>query len=185
MTHTIEVRRHSRRGRGGQRLTQWGVALAREVGEHCGPFDRVVTSPLARCVETAVAMGFAVDEVEPRLAGADGLGETFPGSAEVDWSAGYGGMARLIAEGGALAMFARQQATLWQELARGLPEGGRLLIVTHGGGFLDGAAIACLPQAAHATWGATSRYCEGVRLTCAGDTCLAGEVLRVAQGEPV
>ncbi len=129
-------------------------------------------------------MGFAVDEVEPRLAGADGLGETFPGSAEVDWAAGYGGMARLIAQGGALATFARQQAVIWHELAQGLPDGGRLLVITHGGGFLDGTAITCLPQAAHAAWGPPSRYCEGVRLTCSGITCLDCEVLRVAQGEP-
>ena len=52
----LEVRRHSKRSRPEQHLNQWGVALARRVGGQIGPFDRVVTSPLPRCVETAVAI---------------------------------------------------------------------------------------------------------------------------------
>ena len=69
----LEVRRHSKRSRPNQHLTQWGVALARGLGSQIGPFDRVVTSPLPRCVETAVAMGFAVDETIGQLAGDDRL----------------------------------------------------------------------------------------------------------------
>ena len=79
----LEVRRHSKRSRPNQHLTQWGVALARGLGSQIGPFDRVVTSPLPRCVETAVAMGFAVDETIGQLAGDDRLGESFPAMDKV------------------------------------------------------------------------------------------------------
>ena len=63
----LEVRRHSltkkgaARGRGSH-LSAEGIALARLVGESLGPFARVVTSASPRAIETAVAMGFAVDD---------------------------------------------------------------------------------------------------------------------------
>ena len=59
---TIEIRRHSIRTIPGDHLNQQGVTLARLVGQNLGPFDRVVTSTLPRAFETAIAMGFAVDE---------------------------------------------------------------------------------------------------------------------------
>src|SRR5919108_3033522 len=59
---SIEIRRHSMRSKPGDHLNQSGVTLARLVGENLGPFDRVVTSTLPRAFETAIAMGFAVDE---------------------------------------------------------------------------------------------------------------------------
>src|SRR5512145_3096920 len=59
---TIEIRRHSIRSKPGDHLNQQGVTLARLVGQNLGPFDRVITSTLPRAFETAIAMGFAVDE---------------------------------------------------------------------------------------------------------------------------
>jgi broad specificity phosphatase PhoE len=160
----LEVRRHSKRQRPGQHLTPWGVAHARRVGATLGPFDRVVTSPLARCVETAVAMGFAVDDVEPRLAGPDRLGETFPELEAFDGGAGRPGLARLIARGGPLAAFVREQAELWRELVLRLPEGGRGLVVGHGGPYLDGVAFDLRPADAALASGPLASYCEGFRV---------------------
>jgi hypothetical protein len=63
----LEVRPHSltkknsARGRGSH-LSAEGVVLARLVGESLGPFASVVTSASPRAIETAVAMGFAVDD---------------------------------------------------------------------------------------------------------------------------
>src|SRR3979409_941396 len=89
----LEVRRHSKRERPRQHLTRWGVALARRVGAGIEPFDLVVTSPLARCIETAFAMGFAVADVALPLAGPDGTGETFPQFDAFDGAAGRAGLA--------------------------------------------------------------------------------------------
>jgi len=161
----LEVRRHSRRERPGQHLTRWGVAHARRIGADLGPFDRVVTSPLARCVETAVAMGFAVDEVDPRLAGPDGLGETVPGFEGFEGDAGRPGLAGLIVQGGPLAAFVREQAQVWQELAfLGLPDGGRGLVIGHGAAYLDGVALYLRPADALLATGPLASYCEGFRL---------------------
>jgi broad specificity phosphatase PhoE len=63
----LEVRRHSltkadsARGRGSH-LSAEGIARARLVGASLGPFATVVTSASPRGIETAVAMGFAVDD---------------------------------------------------------------------------------------------------------------------------
>ena len=58
----LEIRRHSIRSAMSDHLNQTGITLARLVGQNIGPFDRVVTSTLPRAFETAIAMGFAVDE---------------------------------------------------------------------------------------------------------------------------
>ena len=65
----IEIRRHSytKKGEGrgkGSHLSAEGVALARQVGGETGPFDLVLTSPVPRSLETAVAMGFAKANAE-------------------------------------------------------------------------------------------------------------------------
>ena len=63
----LEVRRHSltkkgaARGRGSH-LSGPGITLARAVGAGLGPVGYVVTSASPRAVETAIAMGFAVDD---------------------------------------------------------------------------------------------------------------------------
>ncbi|MDQ2741632.1 MAG: hypothetical protein M3Z66_04960, partial [Chloroflexota bacterium] len=51
----------------GRHLSQAGVDLARRTGNQMGPFDRVITSTVARAYETAIAMGFAVDQQDDRL----------------------------------------------------------------------------------------------------------------------
>lgn len=174
----FEVRRHARRERPGQHLIQRGVEMARTLGAELGPFDLVVSSPLARCVETAVAMGFAVDQDRPELAGVDVRGETVPGIDEMVWDEGYAGFARLFKQGGPFADFAREQAAIWLEIARGLPDGGRALIVGHGG-FIEGGAIAGFPDADHARWGRTARHCEGVLVGVEDDRFVSVDVVRV------
>ena len=174
----LEIRRHARRERPAQHLIQRGVEMARRLGKGLGPFDRVVSSPLPRCVETAVAMGFAVDEDCPGLAGADVRGETVPEVSDMDWDAGCAGFARLYARGDPFATFANAQASLWREIARSLPEGGRGLIVGHGG-FIEAGAVAAFPSADHAAWGRTMRHCEGVLVHFEADAFTNLEILRV------
>ncbi|NCA13890.1 MAG: histidine phosphatase family protein, partial [Proteobacteria bacterium] len=88
MTTTIEVRRHAMRAPGGVHLVQAGVALARRVGEGLGPFAVVITSPIPRAFETAIAMGFAVDDVDDHLA-------LLPSKVldRVAWDGGFGAWA--------------------------------------------------------------------------------------------
>ncbi len=64
---TIEIRRHCYTKKGdargkGSHLSAAGVGQARGIGEQIGPFNLVLTSTVPRTLETAIAMGFAVDE---------------------------------------------------------------------------------------------------------------------------
>ena len=107
---TLEVRRHSL-VKDHVHLSQAGIALARRAGAGLGPFDRVLTSHITRTLETAVAMGFAVDE---QLAV---LGTIGPDAwAEVGyhdrwcWSDPFAAFAHLVEGGAPTARRGRGQA---------------------------------------------------------------------------
>ena len=154
--------------------------MAHTLGKKFGPFDLVATSPLARCVETAVAMGFAVDQDRPS-AGEDGLGESVPGKLP---TTSIGTMATR-ASGGCSRRASRspRSPVASRHLAGrcgSLPEGGRALIVGHGGAIESGA-VAAFPEAEHATWGRTARHCEGALIGLDGDRFVSIKILRVSK----
>ena len=88
----LEIRRHTMRTKPGQHLSQAGVDLARLVGMRVGPFDRVITSTIPRAFETAIAMGFAVDEQLDQIA-------RMPDDVEVPWPADFAEWARAVRDG--------------------------------------------------------------------------------------
>jgi broad specificity phosphatase PhoE len=171
----LEHRRHSRRSPGGTHLNRAGVALARRVGSEIGPFDRVVTSPSPRAVETAVALGFAVDaELRSLLAVPSAVDERLSTNPPTSF-AEYIEVVRL---GGPTAEFARRQESLWRTELERVPDGGRLLAISHGGVIEFGVAAA-VPEIALG-WGPPLGLLEGVRLYWDGERWTGGELLRVA-----
>lgn len=170
----LEHRRHSRRNPGGLHLNQAGVALARRVGTGLGPFDRVVTSPLPRAIETALALGFAVDaELRALLPAPDAV----DGNVVARPPASFADYVRLVEHGGQTEQFARRQEETWRSELSRLPDGGRLLAISHGGVIEFGAAAA-LPTVAR-QWGAPLGLLEGVRLYLDGERWADAEILRV------
>ena len=170
----LELRRHTMRTKPGQHLSQAGVSLARNVGEGLGPFERVITSTLPRAFETALAMGFAVDEQFDLLSAMP-----LDADEEIAWDAGFALLAQAVKRGGAVALYAGQLATLHYNIVQNLPENGRALVVSHGG-IVELTAIGCLPDADYSTLGPGCDYCEGVLLTFEHDRFTAIEVLRVS-----
>ena len=175
---TIEIRRHTMRVKPGQHLSQAGVDLARLVGNRMGPFDRVVTSAIPRAFETAITMGFAVDEQIEQI----GIMEDEV-SGEVAWDAGFGGWGNALRADGVASRYAQTLAALWQSIAAALPMAGAALAITHGG-IAEAGAVACLRDANHAEWGPPLRYCEGVRLVWDGQKFVQATVLRVPLAPP-
>jgi len=172
---TIEIRRHSVRSQLGDHLNQSGVSLARIVGQNLGPFNRVVTSTLPRAFETAIAMGFAVDEQNELMS-------TYGGAVgmEAPWPLSCAGYAEVVSKGGTAAEYASQLATVYTKLANYISEGRSALVVNHGG-VLELGAVACLPNADHITWGSHFEYCEGIRLFWEDDKFVDGEIMRVSK----
>jgi len=160
----IEFRRHSLRDRPVDHLNQAGVELARRVGATMGAFDRVISSPAWRCIETAIAMGYAVNEqYTPVLAEAEWRAmadQLLPGSSFQD-------IARSMAQDPFAARLADALRGQWMAVAEALGPDGSALVLTHGG-YIDYAAVACLPDADHVAWGAIFGRCEGFRMKYAG-----------------
>ena len=106
---TLYVRRHTMRRKPGQHLSQDGIALARLVGAESGPFSLVVTSPVPRAVETAIAMGFEVDETD------ESLGRIPSGTAS-GWPCPFSRISEVVRAGGRAAKFATEIADLWRSI---------------------------------------------------------------------
>ena len=175
----LEIRRHSKRERPSKHLSQEGVLLARDVGRRMGPFEHVVCSSAWRCVETAVAMGFAVDEVRDDLH-MDGAERALP--SEMMDLGRFQEFAEAVAGSAAARRYAQGVVDAWAEIARSLGRGGRGLVVGHGVTIEVGAVVA-LPDADRARWGTGLSVCEGIGLEFERGRFVAGEVLRVRRGK--
>ena len=171
---TLEHRRHSRRDPTGIHLNAVGRALARSVGAGIPRFDRVVTSPQPRAIETAEAMGRTVDVTLAALS-------EMPDDAGVPIDRfrprTFSDYADLVRQSPVAAAYGASQAELWcTELDR-VPDGGSVLLVSHGG-VIELGAVAALPRVAP-SWGPALGYMEGVRLRWDGQRWAAGEVVRL------
>jgi broad specificity phosphatase PhoE len=176
---TIEIRRHSIRAKPGGHLSQKGVTLARFVGQGLGLFDRVITSTALRALETAVAMGFAVDEQVEWISTTGDQVEN-----EAPWPLSFAAYAEVMGRGGAAARYAANLAEFYENLAARLPEGGAALVVNHGG-VAELGALACMPQADPLSWGSHFEPCEGVRLSWENGRFVRAEILRVSTNRPL
>jgi broad specificity phosphatase PhoE len=181
----LEVRRHAatkkgeRRGRGSH-LSAAGVAAARHLGDAIGPFALVLASDVPRSLETALAMGFAVDECVPMG------GEHFEAAsrevAHHDWWEAPDPFAlweEHVALNGAVAALARDQEAMWRGALQRVPEGAAALVVSHGG-LIEPGLVACFPRSNHRAWGLPFANLEGARLTFDGDDWIHLELLRIS-----
>lgn len=181
---TIEIRRHAHtkkgEGRGkGSHLSAEGVALARKIGAEIGPFDLVLTSPAPRTLETAIAMGLAVnDQLEA-------LGDLSPAvAAEIGhhdrwtWKEPFVTFAQFARRGGPTTRMGEGQREAWLRALESVPSGGRVLIISHGR-IIESGLVICIPDGDHAAWGSPFHHCEGARLTFAESRFYGVQLLRV------
>lgn len=172
---TLEVRRHSIRSKPGDHLNQSGVTLARLCGENLGPFDRVITSTLPRAFETAIAMGFAVDE-QNELMSSYGMDVEY----EAPWPQTFAAYAETVRRGRAAGRYAYKLGVYYADLVNHLAEGGAALVINHGG-VLELGVVASFPDADYEAWGGAVDYCEGTRLSCQDGKFVSAELLRVSK----
>jgi len=168
----LEIRRHSIRSQWGDHLNQTGVTLARLVGQNMGPFDRVVTSMQPRAFETAIAMGFAVDEQAELM---NPYGSAV--EKEAPWPQPFYNYSEIIKQEGAAARYSNKLAKYYTGVMEFISEGRSALVINHGG-VVELSVVGCLPDADFSTWGDSADYCEGARLYW-DDKFIRAEVLRV------
>ena len=171
---TIEIRRHSRRSIPGAHLSQEGVTLARRIGEGLGPFERVVTSTLPRAFETAIAMGFAVNEqVELMSTYGDAVEQ------EVPWPQSFAAYAKAVKRDKSAGHYAKQLSRFYAQVADSLTENGAALVINHGG-IVELGVVASFPDADYESWGEEVDYCEGARLFWHDGKFVGAELLRIS-----
>jgi len=181
---TIEIRRHAPTKKGdargkGSHLSPEGVALARKVGGEIGPFDLVLTSPVPRALETALAMGFAVND-QP-----EALGDLSPAVSEEighherwAWQEPFVTFAHFVRQGGATTRMGERQREAWVRALESVPTGGRVLVISHGR-IIESGLVTCVPDGDFTAWGASFHHCEGVRLTFEEGRFHGAQLLRV------
>ena len=164
---TLEIRRHSstkkgeERGRGSH-LSQAGVTAARELGESLGEFDYVVASTSPRTLETAIGMGFSVDELMEMPS------PTETGEVEFhswrDWRDPYTTLRTKSLESQSVAAYLDDQAATVLAIVDRLGDGARLLVIGHGG-WIESVvarvlALDQLPRVGGSFW-----HLDGIRLS--------------------
>ena len=168
----LELRRHSIRNIPEPHLNQMGITLARLVGGEMGPFDRVTTSTLPRAFETAIAMGFAVDEQNELMSS---FGDDV--MAVAPWPLSFAEYAAIVKRNGPAGKYARQLVDVYAKIMDYISEERAALVVNHGG-VLELGVAACLPDYDFSAWGGAVDYCEGAKLYW-DDGFVRAEVLRV------
>ncbi len=152
---TIEIRRHSKRDKSSPHLTQEGLDFARKVGRDMGPYYKVFTSDLPRALETAIAMGFAVDDQ------IEVLGD-YPDDleGEIEWGGGFPAISEAYRKSKKVQKLGNSLAKALFDLAKETPKGKRILVISHGG-LVELALVACLPEDDHSRWGKPFSFCQG------------------------
>ena len=130
---------------------------------------------MPRAFETAIAMGYAVDEQLEQLGMmSDAV------NAEIQWNAGFTTWLKAAQNNSVVAQYARAMADVLRSIVRALPDGGRALIITHGG-IVEASAVGCVPAHTRFADDAACGYCEGVRLIFEDETVVNFAMLRVEQ----
>jgi broad specificity phosphatase PhoE len=169
----LELRRHSKRVIPGEHLSQEGVRLARRVGQSMGPFALVITSTITRAFETALAMGFAVQEQhEAFCPPSDKVNDA------IQYPAPFAHWAQQMKDNKHVNRYVNAQSESLHEVVADIDEGDSALIVSHGG-VVEAGAVGCAPQFDWAAAGDAVSYCEGVRLSFDGLRFVKVELLRV------
>jgi broad specificity phosphatase PhoE len=174
---SLVVRRHSLRSQGDEHLSAAGVALARQVGGRSGTFHRVVTSPKARALETAVAMGFTVDATRDELGSLpESVGRFLDREAPVTFEE----YVRWVGQASELRQAAEVLASCWSEELARVPDGGRLLMISHAG-LIELGTVGAAPGPVSA-WGRALAPLDGVRLDAEGSRWIGATLLRAEGG---
>lgn len=169
----IEIRRHAYTKRGaargrGSHLSAEGVALARAVSKETGSFALVLTSEVPRTLETAIAMGYAVDDILTIPADLGTAAMAVIGHHERwTWDRPWVRFAALVRQPGPVADLGTWLCTAWENALASIPGDGRVLVISHGR-IIEVGVMACLPglpAADLATWGEPLQHCEGVEMS--------------------
>jgi broad specificity phosphatase PhoE len=180
---TVEVRRHSIRG-AGKNLSPEGVALAKKVRAELAPsYDLCITSSKERAMETMEAFGFTNYSIDDSFTTLDDS-VLAKHRREIDEVASKKGCSTFYAvfeiPEAAEALRGAGQAYLkaLKRVAHRLPDGGRALVVSHGGA-IEPAALLGFSVYHLREMGGELKPCEGAIFYIEADELTKVEIRRL------
>jgi len=167
---SLELRRHSFTKKGlsrghGSHLSVEGVRAARRLGEGLGTFDYVVASTSPRTLETAVAMGCAVDELIEMTSPVETGEVEF--HAWRGWANPFEVFRQMTTASPAFRAYARAKAAEVRVAVERLDDGCVLLAVGHGGWLEAIVSELVAPEYVHEL-GGSFWHLDGIRLVFTG-----------------
>ena len=171
---TLEVRRHSLTKKGSSRergslLSSEGVRAARVVGDTLPAFGYVLTAPERRHTETAVAMGYAVDEMVEWPSGyVEGVVEHHD---QWRWDQPFLRYQELLLTSSVLREVAETHLGHWRHALDQIREGEDALVVSSGGS-IEPVLVAAFTAGDLREWGSALHQLDGATLTFEGQDCV-------------
>jgi broad specificity phosphatase PhoE len=153
----------------GSLLSAEGVRAARAVGEGLPDFDYVLTGPDRRHTETAIAMGYAVDEMVDWPSGY--VAAVVEHHDQWRWSQPFVRYAELLELRSELYDVAMAHLGHWHRAVDQARDGGAALVISSGGS-IEPALVAAFPAGDLAGWGSALYQLDGATLTFDGPTCV-------------
>ena len=177
----VEVFRHSKRGES-KGLNEEGRELARRARPLLAPrYDLCVSSPKERARETMEVFGFPSYDVDEAFTAVNPWEPFDEAVTKLAKEKGITPLAACWFVPEALKYLRFQGETLLgaiHRIARKLPEGGRALVVTHGG-ILEAAALLGGPRYELDELGGEISFCEGIVFRLEGERLAGIEVRRM------
>ncbi len=167
MTRWVELRRHSytKKGAGRSRwthLSPQGVDAARAEGARLRHVGYVGVSKSPRTLETAVAMGFVVDDTLDIVSAVVVSGEV-EFHESWGWPDPWSVYRERIDARPALAACAAAQLDIVQRAVDNVRDGQAVLLIGHGG-WIEPTVVAAVDRDALEDWGPSFDHLEGVSL---------------------
>lgn len=164
--------RHAKRTKPEPHLNQEGVDMARSTAQRISKnFHHVMTSNLPRAIETAIAMGFAVDEIEEKLSTMKQVEGILP------WRKGYAGIQNELNEHDRIETFCKRQGNILKRLLSHVNSGQSILVISHRG-ILESGVVGALPDFDFSDWDFGANYCCGAKLAAKKSRFQTAEPLR-------
>ena len=166
----FQIRRHSIQGNS-KHLSSTGVKLAKLQNEK--PFDLVITSPIQRAMETAIALGSAITETHEILG-------FLPKEVQVSvpYSAGFQAFKSAIKSFPEVDQCRQKYEIFFRACLSNLESGQRALFISHAGA-VEMLIFACLPNIDLNLLPHSVSQLEGASITYDGLQFKLNAVLRV------
>ena len=159
----------------GSHLSSEGVRSARALGDEFPAFAHRPVGEQPRHLETAVALGCAVDE---RIAWPSGyVDRVVAHHDQWAWAEPFRTYAELLASSSALAEMAEAHLAHWHRMLSGVGDDAAVLVVSSGGS-IEPVLVAAMPDDDHASWGSAFHHLEGARVSWDGHRFRSRQMIR-------